>query len=731
MLDLNLHFIQLPVLLAALLAGGLALYIWQRFRTNGAQALAVLAGAVCLWTFGYFFELAAAGLDTKIFFARVQYIGIVLTPAAWLVFSLQYTGRLKALTRQQLAWLAIHPVLVVLLVWTNGLHNGIWREVGLASDGPFPVLDVTYGGLFWLHVLYTYTLFLLSTLFLLNMIARSMELYRGQASALLVSSLAPWVGNILFISDLSPYLDPSPFAFVISCAALTWAIRRFGLLDIVPIAHERVISSLLDGIIVINADNKIVNINKAARQITGYPTEPVIGKDIRQVLRAGPFRAGNHEVDQTIRTETLLDPGANQPRHLDIRISPIFDDRRVLKGRVVILRDISERKRIEHNLRRQALVFENIADSVIITDAHGIVVDCNPATEQLFGYSRYEIIDHKPDKWHPPGTYEPIEAEMLATIKRDGRWQGEIPYIRKDGHSGFADITVVPLYDTKERMVAFIAVVRDITQRKETERLLREAKESAEETSRSKSAFLANMSHEFRTPLTAILGYAELIEDELHDGNLSLIAEDIKKIRTASNHMLELVDGVLSIAKIEAGKVDLQINSFNLRQLLDDIVVTVQPLASKNNNQLDVVCDPAINTIRSDPVKVRQILFNLMSNATKFTHDGLVKIEVTPITLHTGAPCVQFRIQDTGIGITEENLAFIFDAFKQADSSSTREYEGTGLGLTITQHFCDMLGGSIHVESTPGAGSTFTVILPLNFSETRRNRQRADPSLEA
>jgi signal transduction histidine kinase/CheY-like chemotaxis protein len=228
-----------------------------------------------------------------------------------------------------------------------------------------------------------------------------------------------------------------------------------------------------------------------------------------------------------------------------------------------------------------------------------------------------------------------------------------------------------------------------------------------EMASEHKSAFLASMSHELRTPLNAIIGYSEMLYETAQDEGQDGFLPDLAKIRDAGRHLLGLINDILDLSKIEAGKMELYLEEVDLAGLVAEVRSIVEPLAAANANRLEIVCPAAVQTFYTDRTKLKQSLLNLLSNASKFTHEGQVKLEVRP-----GDGEVSFIVGDTGIGMTEEQQSRLFQAFSQAELSTTRQYGGTGLGLAITKHFCDMLGGNIIVESTRGQGSTFTITLP-------------------
>jgi signal transduction histidine kinase/CheY-like chemotaxis protein len=243
---------------------------------------------------------------------------------------------------------------------------------------------------------------------------------------------------------------------------------------------------------------------------------------------------------------------------------------------------------------------------------------------------------------------------------------------------------------------------------------LSEALGAAESANRAKSLFLANMSHELRTPLNAIIGYSEILEEDAIDFGYDDSIPDLHKIKKAGQHLLSLINDILDISKIEAGEIDIYLEKFELNVLLDEVVSTLEPLIQQNNNTLvSSRGEVALGHITTDSTKLRQIVFNLVSNATKFTKDGTITINTKRYHNHENEEWIEIAVSDTGIGMTEKQAEKVFQEFTQADESTTRNYGGTGLGLPISRHFCEILGGDIIVSSVAGEGSTFTVHLPV------------------
>jgi hypothetical protein len=361
------------------------------------------------------------------------------------------------------------------------------------------------------------------------------------------------------------------------------------------------------------------------------------------------------------------------------------------------------------------LVLNNPVAIVTLDNVHNIV-SCNPAFEKLYGYPQSEVIGRNLDELISTATTRSEAIAITQHVLQEGAVRSVGRRRRKDGTLVDVEVLGVPVR-VEGKLVGLMGLYHDISE-------LTQARRAAEEANSAKSQFLANMSHELRTPLNAIIGYSEMLEEEVADIGHNELAPDLQKIRTAGRHLLALINDILDLSKIEAGKTELYLEDFDVAAMVHDVSTTIRPLVTKNGNQLVILHDQP-GAMHGDLTKVRQMLLNLLSNACKFTERGTITLAVERLGPPAGKAELIFRISDSGIGMTPEQMARLFEAFSQAESSTSKKYGGTGLGLAITRRFAQMMGGDVTVSSESGHGSTFTVRLP---AETQTPDDAALPS---
>ncbi|NCC30946.1 MAG: PAS domain S-box protein [Chloroflexia bacterium] len=359
-------------------------------------------------------------------------------------------------------------------------------------------------------------------------------------------------------------------------------------------------------------------------------------------------------------------------------------------------------QRISESAQRYRQLTELSPDAIIVHDGQTVRY-ANPAASQLLGQ-------------HPPQPIvgQPVDRVLGELVPQpDGSpVLCDRMLLRPDGSVIEAEVVVLPFREGDT--LATQAIVRNITQRKQIETALREARDASDAANRAKSQFLATMSHELRTPLTSIMGYAELLTRSLEATATAEVLRDLGRIKHAGQHLLALINDVLDLSKIEAGRMQVERKPLNLSDLLKGVLETVRPLAEQNQNALSMVLPPRAGVMIADEMRLRQVLLNLLSNACKFTHQGTITLEVTVLPGATGSASerICFAVHDTGIGIPSAQLPMLFKDFMQADASMTRKYGGSGLGLALSLRLASLLGGQIAVTSQPGVGSTFTLTVP-------------------
>jgi PAS domain S-box-containing protein len=394
---------------------------------------------------------------------------------------------------------------------------------------------------------------------------------------------------------------------------------------------------------------------------------------------------------------------------VEISLSPIVTD----EGALVMsaIRDIGERKKAEQKFRA---LLESAPDAMVIVNPEGRIVLVNSQTERLFGYAREELLGQSVETLVPRrygekhvghrGTFfgQPRQRSMGAGLELHG--------LRKDGTEFPVEISLSPL-ETEEGLLVSSAI-RDVTDRKNIERALHDKNLELINAAAAKNRFLANMSHELRTPLNGIIGFAEFLSDGKPGPLNERQAEYLQDILNSGRHLLQLINDVLDLAKVEAGRMELSPETFSLAKAIDEVNAVAKPLAHKKGIHVEVDVSPGLEAVHLDQQKTKQVLYNLLSNALKFSDDGG---QVVIRAHRDDEDRFKIAVQDAGIGIRAEDLNRLFTEFEQLETGTARRFEGTGLGLALTQKIVEIQGGSIEVDSEFGSGSTFTVTLPMSL----------------
>ncbi len=384
---------------------------------------------------------------------------------------------------------------------------------------------------------------------------------------------------------------------------------------------------------------------------------------------------------------------------------------------------MAERIRAEKELRESEERYD-----IAVKGSNDGLWDWDIATNQVYYSSRFKELlgfqDPEMDnlfssfesKLHPEDHDRVIEA-VRAHLENAVPYDIDCRLKTKSGEHRWFHARGEAIRTKEKQPIRMAGSLRDITERKEEQEELRRAKQEAEVASQAKSQFVANMSHELRTPLNAVIGYSEMLQEEATDQGQTQYIPDLEKIALSGKHLLTVINDILDLSKIEAGKMEVHPETFQITCLINDVKTIIAPLVEKNENILQINCRGDVGEMYSDFTKVRQGLYNLLSNACKFTSHGTISLVITRERVNS-REWISFRVTDTGIGMSKQQLDIIFEPFSQGDLSTTRKYEGTGLGLAITRKNSHLLGGDIHVTSETGIGSTFVMTIPAYWSKT-------------
>jgi PAS domain S-box-containing protein len=588
----------------------LALYAWRKGTAVWAKAYAVMMGIAAWWTIFYVIELFIPAIEGKQLANKLSTIAANPIGVAWFVFALLYTGRERSVTRRNVIIMLLFPAFTILAQWTTGWHGLYTTADKLIPAGPFMVRSPELGPIFWFQLVTSYLMVVAGLVLLIIAFIKWPLPYRGQAGILVGAAFVPFIANIITNFDLLPLpnLDYTTLSFNITGLLMFWGLFQFRLFNLAPVARRTVVDSMEDAVFVIDNKNQVVDINLAAQKLFQKTADQAIGNPVNNLVQQQDLLAMYQEIDN-LRTEIFIDvvnpqPGEQNWRSYDLTISPITDQQQQVRGRLVILRDITAQKLVEKELRQQKQLLQDLAEEY------------------------------------------------------------------------------------------------------------RKAKEDAEAANTAKSAFLANMSHELRTPLNAIIGYSEMLQEDAEIEDYETLPTDLQRIEQSGRHLLGLINDILDLSKIEAGKMQMHFETFSVNPVIEDVAEMVRLLVAQNNNTLALAVNADVTTITADLIKFRQVLYNLLSNAAKFTESGDIQLTAVHETINDH-DWLTIRVADTGIGMTDEQIGRLFQPFVQGDNSTTRKYGGTGLGLAISRHFCHMMGGDIAVDSEPGRGSIFTIHLPF------------------
>jgi len=700
----------LILFICALATVWVGVYAWrQRAQVGAGPALTLLGTAI--WSLGYAVATGVHDLTWRIFWAKVQHLGIALTPVAMAVFVLHYIGREKWLTRRNLALLAAVPFVGMLLAWTNEVHGLIWAHVNLKIVRSLALLDLSYGPYFWFYFAYNYLVLLGSAVIFLRAALRSPHLQRRQAAIMLIGTLCPGVAILIYLTGLSPlrHLDLAPLGYSLCSLVLAWGIFRYRLLDIVPVARDKVIENMTDGVIVLDTQGRVVDANPTMLQLIGRSAGEVVGRPVAQFLAGRLDLVEPCQEVPKAQVPITMGEGKTQ-RYFDLRISPLYGGQNKLAGRVVVLRDTTERMRAEEALRdseeRYRSLVANAMDAIFIVQEE-LIKFPNPFTLSLTGYSQEELTTLPFFNFiHPDDRHMVIDNHRRRLKGEEVPTTYSFRIIDKKGEELWGQINAALI--TWDGRPAVLCFFRDITPQKRLEAQYQHAQKME-----SIGTLAGGIAHDFNNILTSVLGYAELASLDTPEN--SKAQYNLQQSIKAAHRAKDLVQQILAFSrqsKQERKPLDIEpIVKEGLKLVRASLPTTIE---IRQNMEED------LGAIEADTTQIHQVLMNLCTNAAHAMSEngGVLEVSLTKFDMDAEAsaaspevepgPYLRLRVSDTGHGMTPEILQRVFDPY-----FTTKEPgKGTGLGLAVVHGIVKSYGGGVTVSSEPGRGTTFDIYFP-------------------
>lgn len=694
---------------------GLAVFTLRLRDRPGGLPLGLLLLAIAEWSLALGFEMTARPLSARILWSKIQYVGLTAAPVLLFLFSLELTRQLRGIRAGALLLLSIVPVATLALAWTNEWHALIWTDFMPNEVLGGRILIYGHGTWFWIWVVYLYGLLSVSTLLLIRAAFRYRYLHRRQVVGLLVSMVPPWGLNAFYLAAPPRFqgLDLTPVGFMLTGVILVWSLRHLHFLKVAPVARDVVIDEMQEGVIVLDWQDRVVDVNPAAQAMLGIRPAAVVGESLEVGLGAW-VPVGDSEVEKPKMGGEVQIEGVGC---LEWRMSPLEGRSGDVFGRLIILQDITERKAVQDELRqlnsvleakvesrtaeiraekeRQDAVLRSVGDGILMVDGQRAVRYVNKAFSALTGYSAQDVIGLPIADLIGEMTPEGVDPVSLPDLEDAHVWRGDIRARRKDGPTYDAALTVAPVKDRNGQVEGHVCTLRDVTQRRRLDR--------------ARDTFIENVSHQFRTPVATLRLYAHLLGQE----ELSPTTREHLEVVVEQISWLEgLIEDVVEITALDSGKGVVYWEPISLHRVIDCIHDRFWDRFAAAGITLSCPRIPSgFPSPMGDEARLTQALYEIVENALLFTpRGGRVDILAEMSTDHSDRT-LTITVRDTGPGIPVDEQDSVFERFFRGQLAASGQTPGTGLGLSIAQAIVDAHGGEISLYST-GSGSAFEVRMP-------------------
>lgn len=699
----------LPFVLTTVFSTGLAIWILSRRRQPSSTIASVMLLAMAEWTMTLALEIIATDLPSKLLWHKLQFIGVAVLPTGWLWYVLRFVGLEKLVTRWRAVMVYIIPAVVLTLALTNDVHGLVWTDASIAAGASLGALKITRGPAHWLYVVHTYVVMGTGTALLIKFMNRRRRSYRWQTAALLFAGGLPSLASLIDIlsQELFPTLNATPLSLTATAIVGIWTVFRLRLGNLVPVAQKAVVESMNDGVIVLDDQNTVMDVNPAVECLSRQPAREAVGRPLEQVWPelAHQLTLIEHEDDDT--HELAISIGDTRLT-LDVHVSPLADWQDRTVGRVVVMRDITHHKRIEQALREaehdKALVLDSISESVTFVDPEMRILWSNraaaeatsPDPNSMVGRYCYEICQQQ-DK---PCDECPVQIALGTGQAQKGK------VVTADQQ--VLNVRAYPVRGDSSQVVGAVKVTADITEMEVLERQFLKAQKME-----AVGRLAGGVAHDFNNLLTAITGYTHLIlsDPEITESTRA----DLGEIEKAADRAAKLTRQLLAFARRQM----LQPELLNLNMVVEDLSKMIHRLVGEDIEFVTHL-DPDLGHVRADPGQIEQVIMNLIVNARDaMPKGGKLTIQTQNIELDwtyaqrdadiRPGSYAMLAISDTGMGMEEETMSNLFEPF----FTTKEQGKGTGLGLPTVYGIVRQHDGYVWPYSEPGQGTTFKIYLPL------------------
>jgi signal transduction histidine kinase/CheY-like chemotaxis protein/PAS domain-containing protein len=742
------------MIFAALISLLLSVYAWRKKQNSAGKYLSLLLLSSAIWSLFYGFEIYSTNIEIMKIYLFISYIGIASLPVFWLLFAMRYTNSDRWINIYWLLLLFLIPAISIIALATNSFHFLFYKSIELGEINNSNFLKLEPGIIWWVNIAYSHVLTLSGLYLFIQLLLKLEKEQRIPLFFFITSALLPYIVNIFYVSGIRPFgfLDLTPVAFMLMGFIIIYGVIAFKLFDINPVAIDLFFKNTPDVIFVRNTQGNIVNSNPAAQQLfNNFSTlDPNFSVNNKKV------------VDSMIFNDT---PGLTEikifGKHYEKTVTNINNRKGKNIGTLIMLRDITKAKEAQEEIEKlvslQNLLMR-MASNYINLKIEEIEVGIKQSLFEIGTYAKADrayVFDYNWEKNTCSNTYEwcandinseienlqeiplslmpdwtdthkkglpmivpdvfllPKESILHQILEPQGiKTLVTIPVMQNNYCHGFIGFDfvkkkhVIKEYE-KTLLTVYADILINLFERTKLEKNLIKEKVNANAANKAKSEFLANMSHEIRTPMNSILGFAEVMINTTTDKQQLAY---LNTILESGKALLSLINDILDLSKIESGQMNILSEPTDIRIIIKEIQNLFSHKMKEKNIEFETEIDNDFpEAVIIDELRIRQILLNLVGNAVKFTQVGTVKVQIKITALKPGLIDFEISVIDTGIGIEGDNYQHLFDAFIQQSGQNSRKYGGTGLGLAITKRLVELMNGKIHVKSTHGKGSIFTV----------------------